>query len=67
MTYMAPTAEETASYLANNYGYCALTPCHCLVRGAGWLGTACLHWVPTTAKTWAELKSLQRAMYGAAR
>ena len=68
---LAPSAPPyggniLGDYLADNYGQCRLTPCRCLRAAHGWIGRACVHWVPTTARTWDELKALQRAVYEAA-
>lgn len=68
---LAPSAppyggDILGDYLADNYGQCRLTPCRCLRAAHGWIGRACVHWVPTTARTWDELKALQRAVYEAA-
>jgi len=55
-----------ASYLANNWGTCAVSHCRCRCSrpkctcgGGTWLGVACPDWTPCGATNYAELKVWQ--------
>lgn len=54
--------DDLAQYLADNYGRCRLAAgCRCL--RTGWIGRACPHWMPTTARDLDELRTEMRRLY----
>jgi hypothetical protein len=56
--------NDLADYLLDNYGICALTPCACL--RSGWIGRQCQNWLPNGARTWEDLRQVQRKVAGGA-